>query len=68
MQILRRLGLPLVLIAAASGVLLWSDRGARRGAPRHEAQALIPIAILQHSSNALLDDTRAVLASGRRLP
>ncbi|MGH7785931.1 MAG: ABC transporter substrate-binding protein, partial [Candidatus Binatia bacterium] len=60
---MRRLGLALALIAAASGVLLWSDRGSRRGA-RPAAPSLIPVAILQHSSNPLLDETRAGVLAG----
>lgn len=60
---LRRLGLPLALIAAAGGVLLWSDRGSRIEG-RRQMTALIPVAILQHSSNPLLDDTRAGVLAG----
>jgi ABC-type uncharacterized transport system substrate-binding protein len=62
-QVFRRLGLALALIVAASGVLLWSDRGGRHGA-RSARPALIPVAILQHSSNPLLDDTRAGVLDG----
>jgi ABC-type uncharacterized transport system substrate-binding protein len=62
-QVLRRLGLALALIAAAAGVLLWSDRGARHGGLRQRT-ALLPVAILQHSSNALLDETRAGVLDG----
>ena len=63
-EIIRRLGLALVLIAAAGGVLLWSDRAARHGAQRRDAAALIPIAILQHSSNPLLDELRDGVLAG----
>lgn len=62
-QILRRLGLALGLIVAASSVLLWSDRGARHGA-RQQRPTLIPVAILQHSSNPLLHETRAGVLAG----
>lgn len=62
-RVLRRLGLALALIAAAGGVLLWSDRGARHGGRRQQTER-IPIAILQHSSNPLLDETRAGVMAG----
>lgn len=50
MNILRRLLLGIVLIALASGVLLWTDPGSgrTRGKPR--------IAILQHASTPVLDE------------
>lgn len=63
-ETVRRLGLALALIAAASGVLLWSDRGSRHGAQRRAAPTLIPIAILQHSSNPLLDELREGVLAG----
>lgn len=62
-QVLRRLGLPLLLIVAASAVLLWADRGNRH----REAAAgggMIPIAILEHSSNPLLEETREGVLAG----
>jgi ABC-type uncharacterized transport system substrate-binding protein len=60
---LSRLALPLALIAAAAGLLLWSDRGARHGGHRRQVES-IPIAILQHSSNQLLDDLRIGTLAG----
>lgn len=62
-EVVRRLGLGLVLVAAASAVLLWSDRGSRRGAAPAPA-VLLPVAILQHSSNPLLDELRAGVLAG----
>jgi ABC-type uncharacterized transport system substrate-binding protein len=59
----RRLGLAVALVLGAAAVLLWSDRGARQPAARRPP-ALIPIAILQHSSNPLLDETRAGVLAG----
>jgi ABC-type uncharacterized transport system substrate-binding protein len=63
-EIIRRLGLALALIAAAGAVLLWSDRGSRHGGQRRGASPLIPIAILQHSSNPLLDGLRDGVLTG----
>lgn len=62
-EAVRRLGLAFALIAAAAAVLLWSDRGSRRGAAPRQS-ALLPVAILQHSSNPLLDETRAGVLAG----
>jgi ABC-type uncharacterized transport system substrate-binding protein len=62
LQVIRRLGLALALIVAASALLLWSDRGSRRGAPPRTAR--IPIAILQHASNPLLDELREGVLAG----
>ncbi|MEO8604826.1 MAG: ABC transporter substrate-binding protein [bacterium] len=62
-QIVRRLGLPIGLIAAAGAVLLWADRGARhRG--QGQGAGLMPIAILEHSSNPLLEETRQGVLAG----
>src|SRR5215475_7115752 len=63
-EIIRRLGLALALIVAASAVLLWSDRGSRHGGQRRAASTVIPIAFLQHSSNPLLDETREGVLAG----
>ena len=63
-EIIRRLGLALALIVAASAVLLWADRGSRHGGQRRAASTLIPIAILQHSSNPLLDELREGALAG----
>ena len=62
-EAIRRLGLAVALIVAAAAVLLWSDRANRRGAPVLPP-ALLPVAILQHSSNPLLDETRAGVLAG----
>jgi len=63
MQAVRRLGLPIALIAAAAGVLLWADRGSRHGGAARRA-AVIPLAILEHSSNPLLEETRQGVMAG----
>ncbi|MEW6545127.1 MAG: ABC transporter substrate-binding protein [Nitrospirota bacterium] len=46
-----RLSLGLFLIALASGVLLLSDMGRRTPS----AQAMVPVAVVQHASQAVLD-------------
>lgn len=60
--VLRRLGLPLLLIGAAAAVLLWADRHNRHGG--RAATARLPIAILEHSANPLLEETRAGVLAG----
>ncbi|HSN23843.1 MAG TPA: ABC transporter substrate binding protein, partial [Methylomicrobium sp.] len=57
---IKRIAFSLCLIFIAAGILLWSDRHNRLD-PLHEqvaSTAAIPIAILQHSSNPLMDEIR----------
>jgi putative tryptophan/tyrosine transport system substrate-binding protein len=49
---LKRLSLGLLLIASASGILLWSDRGRQVAA----VERVPRIAIIQHASTPTLDD------------
>jgi putative ABC transport system substrate-binding protein len=58
----RRLGFSLLLLSAVAGLLLWSDRHSRQG--QASAAAQIPIALLTHSSNPLLDETRLGILDG----
>ncbi|MGZ8242611.1 ABC transporter substrate-binding protein [Methylomagnum sp.] len=62
----KRLAFALLLIGAAAAVLLWSDRHSRQpGQPGPQAIASrIPVALLQHSSNPLLDETRQGVLDG----
>jgi ABC-type uncharacterized transport system substrate-binding protein len=65
-QPLKQLGFALLVICIAASVLLWSDRHSRR-APSDTAaktEALIPVALLQHSSNPILDETRQGVLDG----
>jgi len=58
---LKSLGLAFSLILLAAATLLWSDRHSRHADSanqRTEASMRIPVALLQHSSNPLLDETR----------
>ncbi|MFM8444381.1 MAG: ABC transporter substrate-binding protein, partial [Methylococcus sp.] len=58
---LKRLGLAFSLILLAALMLLWSDRHSRhvdRSSHGAQVSARIPVALLQHSSNPLLDETR----------
>jgi ABC-type uncharacterized transport system substrate-binding protein len=50
----KRLILGIVLIAAAAGILLWSDLGARIGAKSDSTTKRI--AIVQHASQPIMDD------------
>jgi len=64
-QVFRRLALGLGLIAAASAVLLLSDLGSRhRDGARSSASASKSVAILQHASQAILDDGRQGMLQG----
>ncbi|TAN50125.1 MAG: hypothetical protein EPN21_09655 [Methylococcaceae bacterium] len=54
---LQRLAFSCLLIVAVAAALLWSDRHSRHSAQPAEAAAKIAVAILQHSSNPILDDT-----------
>lgn len=58
----RRLGFSLLLLFAVAGLLLWSDRHSRQG--QAPASAQIPVALLTHSSNPLLDETRRGVLDG----
>lgn len=62
----RRLGFGLILIAAAAALLLWSDLGSRisavPAAPTSEKTA--KIAILQQSSQGILDEGREGILAG----
>jgi ABC-type uncharacterized transport system substrate-binding protein len=62
----KRLGFALLLMFAAAAVLLWSDRHSRHGQGTFPPTAAlqIPIALLQHSSNPLLDETRQGVLDG----
>lgn len=62
----KRLAFALLLICAAAAVLLWSDRHSRQhGQPNPQAiTSRIPVALLQHSSNPLLDETRQGVLDG----
>uniref|UniRef100_UPI001C3F371F ABC transporter substrate binding protein n=1 Tax=Methylogaea oryzae TaxID=1295382 RepID=UPI001C3F371F len=53
---LQRLAFSCLLIVAVSAALLWSDRHSRHAAAPAPA-AKIPVAILQHSSSPLFDET-----------
>ena len=64
MQVLKRILLSLVLLGAAASTLLLSDLHSREGARARDAAAhnRIPVAILKHASNLLLDEVeRGVL-------
>ena len=50
----KRLILGITLIAAAAGILLWSDLGARIGAKSDSTTKRI--AIVQHASQPIMDD------------
>ena len=61
-RIVKRLVLSLGLLAAASAILLLSDLHSRVGARRSAGPVRIPVAILKHASNRLLDEVeRGVL-------
>ncbi|MBC8010385.1 MAG: hypothetical protein H7067_09840, partial [Burkholderiales bacterium] len=66
--LLRRLALGLFLIAAASALLLFSDLGSRARKPDaptpHAPQAKPRVALLQHSSQMVLDELRAGILAG----
>jgi ABC-type uncharacterized transport system substrate-binding protein len=58
----KRIVFSLLLIVLASAILLWSDRHNRHTQSNTEtsvAATIIPLAILQHSSNPLMDDVRS---------
>ena len=58
----KRIAFSLLLILIAASVLLWSDRHNRNAGQTKAhlaATALIPVAILQHSSNPLMDEVRS---------
>lgn len=62
---IQRLAFAFLLIFAAAAVLLWSDRHSRHSAEPVPRTALhLPIALLQHSSNPLLDETRQGVLDG----
>lgn len=68
-EILRRLFLGLFLIAAASALLLLSDLGSRKkpaaaGAPSPATGKVVKLAVLQHASQAVLDQGREGLFAG----
>ncbi len=56
--VIRRLGLGLFLIALASAILLYADRGRRVAAtpPSAAPQRTVRIAILQHADSAVMED------------
>ncbi len=56
----RRIAFSLLLIFIASAILLWSDRHNRHTESTiNTPSSLIPLAILQHSSNPLMDGVRS---------
>jgi putative ABC transport system substrate-binding protein len=60
LHVIKRLGLGLVLIALASGILLLTDLQQRVTS----ASAVLRVAVLQHASNVILDDgVRGTLAA-----
>ncbi len=67
MVTIRRLALGLFLIASASALLLFSDLGSRvnaRQGPPADAQPTKRVAVLQHASQAVLDESREGLFAG----
>jgi ABC-type uncharacterized transport system substrate-binding protein len=54
--ILKRIALSIGLLIAAAAILLLTDRHSRQGARRPAAGTPIPVALLKHASNPLLDD------------
>ncbi len=62
---LRRLSLGLILMAAAAAVLLLSDLGSRVStAPKANADRVMRVAMLQHASQAILDQGREGMIAG----
>lgn len=53
---LQRLLMSLALLGAAAMVLLLSDLHSRKGARRPHADRMIPVALVKHASNSLLDE------------
>jgi len=64
MGTLRRLALGLFLIAATSALLLFSDLGSRKTSAVPAAQKTKRIALLQHASQAVLDQGREGMLAG----
>ncbi len=63
-EIARRLTLGFALIAAAAAVLLCSDLGSRKAAKSPAPTATRKVAVLQHASQAVLDESREGLLAG----
>lgn len=64
---IRRLALGLFLIAGASALLLFSDLGSRANARKEtqpDAQPAKRVAVMQHASQAVLDESREGLFAG----
>jgi putative ABC transport system substrate-binding protein len=62
---LKRLVFSLSLIVLAAAVLLWSDRHNRHGAQHPTSQAgQIPVALLQHSSNPMMEEIHQGIIDG----
>jgi len=62
---LRRLSLGFILMAAAAAVLLLSDLGSRVStAPKANAGRVMRVAMLQHASQAILDQGREGMIAG----
>ncbi len=53
-ELLKRLTLGLALIAACSAILLYSDRGSRKGSSARRSD-LVPVALVQFTSSEALD-------------
>lgn len=65
LEVFRRLALGLILIAAASALLLLSDFGSRMQAKgKSSGQKTVQLAMLQHASQAILDQGREGMIAG----
>ncbi|MDD5272820.1 MAG: ABC transporter substrate-binding protein [Methylovulum sp.] len=61
----KRLAFSILLIVLAAALQLWSDRHNRHhGQARTDTTAAIPIAILQHSSNPMMEELHAGILAG----
>lgn len=63
-ETLRRLALGLGLIAAASALLLFSDLGSRKKDEKPTVSRTASVALLQHASQAILDQGRDGMIAG----
>jgi len=63
----KRIAFSLFLVFLAAALQLWSDRHNRhpgQAAPQNQTGGAIPIAILQHSSNPMMDEIRSGVLDG----
>lgn len=58
-NVIKRLGLGIFLILAASAILLFADRNHRSTAQSSESSKVHRIAVLQHANTPVLDDSFA---------